>query len=234
VALQAAAGEDREDGPIGGAEEDEQVAGGAGAAGGQGRQIAFADHKQDTQGSQENAAHLEQAELFAQQQPAEQGHENGRGGDNPGRGGGLGGDQAGGLKPLVEGDAQKTEQGEIGQLRAGRESQLAAGGNRGPQDGDAHQKAQPDDRERSSVLQGDLGGDERSTPHRDGKSGLHIEQEFRRHWGILYPGRGLGCWRSVYEKAVSNLWGAVRRSRTAPHRPTHFECSLAVLLDPEK
>jgi len=51
--------------------------------------------------------------------------------------GGGGGHQAGGLQPLVKGDAQEAQQGEVSQFPAGREGELLARRDGDAQDDDA-------------------------------------------------------------------------------------------------
>ena len=110
---QTAAGKGREDGPVSGADQDENIPRRSKATNPQGDQIAFGNHEQNADGSHPDPGNLGKGKFFMQKRPTQQGHENGGGCYDPGGRGGLRTEQPGGLQPLVEGNAEKAQQGEV-------------------------------------------------------------------------------------------------------------------------
>ncbi len=172
VALQAVAREHGKDRPVGCAEQDQPVAGGAKLPGRQRAQVATRHHQQHPGGGQRNPRHGRAGQRLFERQPAEQGHKDGGGGDDPASGGRLGGDQPRGLQPLVEGDADQPQQRKVAPFASGRECQLPPGRHHSPQNRHANGKAQPDHGDRGDIAQGDLGGDKGSPPDGHGKGGF--------------------------------------------------------------
>src|SRR5206468_4252397 len=139
---------------------------------GDGSEISLGDDQEDPERGDEDAGDAQEPQLLSQEQPAQDGNEQGAGRDDPACRRGLRGEKAVGLEPLVERDGEKSEEEEVAEIPSRNRTELAARENDDPQQEHTHREPGPDQRHRRHLAERDLRGHERGSPDGDRERGL--------------------------------------------------------------